>query len=134
MGSSNEYDAATLVGTQDIIVVTINYRLGALGFLHLTGQADAHGNQALLDQTLALKWIYDNAARFGGDKTKITISGESAGAWSVGYLLFMPKSWGYFRNAIMQSGGPTTVSKWIYLFIKDNCVKWKEKGKKAFFS
>lgn len=99
------------MGMQDIIVVTINYRLNALGFLHLSGESDASGNQALLDQYTALKWISENAATFGGDSSKITISGESAGAWSVGYQLFMPASWGYFRNAIMQSGGPTGVSK-----------------------
>ena len=95
----------------DIVVVTINYRLDALGFLHVGGENDAKGNQALLDTTLALKWISENAQKFGGDNTKITISGESAGAWSVGFMLFYPKSWPYFRNAILQSGGPTGISK-----------------------
>ncbi len=113
LGSGGDNDPSVMVGVQDIIVVTINYRLGALGFLHMAGQADASGNQALLDQQMALKWISDNAATFGGDKSKITIDGESAGAWSVGYQLFMPNSWPYFRNAIMQSGSPTTISKYL---------------------
>ena len=113
-GSSSDYRPLTVVATQDIIVVTLNYRLGALGFLHLAGEADASGNQGLLDQNLALKWIFENAATFGGDKTKITISGENAGAWSVGYHLFMPISWPFFRNGIMQSGGPTGISKLLH--------------------
>jgi len=88
-----------------IIVVTINYRLDALGFLYLEN-SNASGNQGFLDQAMALQWIYDNAFSFGGDNSKITLGGESAGAWSVGYHLFYPGSWPYFRNAIMESGGP----------------------------
>ncbi len=68
-----------------------------------------------MDQHLALKWVYDNAELFGGDKTKITISGQSAGAWSVGYHLFYPHSWPYFRNSIMESGGPTGSSNFKLL-------------------
>ena len=90
-------------------VITINYRLNALGFMHLA-DTDATGNQGLHDSTTALKWIYKNAINFGGDNTRITISGESAGAWSVGYHLFLKESWPYFRNGIMQSGGPTGIS------------------------
>lgn len=70
---------------------------------------------------MALKWINENAKTFGGDRSKITISGQSAGAWSVGYHLFYKESWSYFRNAIMQSGGPTGISD--YFFIK---IKFKE--------
>jgi len=106
VGDGAGYDASNIVAMKDIIVVTINYRLNALGFLGLE-DTEATGNQALLDQTLALKWIHENAFTFGGDNSKVTINGQSAGAWSVGYLLFYNKSWGYFRNAIMQSGGPT---------------------------
>lgn len=76
-------------------------------FFRFAEGTDATGNQGFLDQSLALKWIYDNAFSFGGDNSKITISGESAGSWSVGYHLFYPGSWPYFRNAIMESGGPT---------------------------
>ena len=109
MGASTQFSPFTLVAMSDIVVVTINYRLNALGFLHVRG-TKVGGNQALLDTTLALKWISENARMFGGDTSKITISGESAGAWSVGFLLYYPKSWPYFRNGIMQSGGPTGIS------------------------
>jgi len=105
-GDGASYDPSNFVAMKDIVVVTINYRLNALGFLGLEG-TEATGNQGLLDQTLALKWIHDNAFTFGGDKSRVTITGQSAGAWSVGFLLFYENSWAYFRNAIMQSGGPT---------------------------
>lgn len=109
-GDGASYEPSTIVAMSDIIVITINYRLNALGFMHLAG-TDATGNQGLHDSTTALKWIHKNAVTFGGDKSKITISGESAGAWSVGYHLFLKESWPYFRNGIMQSGGPTGISK-----------------------
>ena len=99
------YEGSTLASYSGVIVVTIQYRLDSFGFLHLS-DSDAIGNQGFLDQHLALKWIYDNADRFGGDRSKITISGQSAGSFSVGYHLFYEKSWPYFRNAIMQSGSP----------------------------
>lgn len=108
--ASDFWEPSTLVAAGDIIVASINYRLGIFGFLHLS-DSDATGNIGLLDQQLAMKWIYDNADKFGGDKNKITIFGESAGANSVGFHLFMESSWPYFRNAIMQSGGPGGVSK-----------------------
>ena len=113
-GTSSLYDGSTIVSMTDIIVVTLNYRLNALGFLHVAN-TDVTGNFGILDQSLAMKWIYENAMYFGGDKSKITISGESSGAWSVGFHLFYPKSWPYFRNAILQSGGPTGVSKYMHL-------------------
>ena len=107
-GSSTDdrFEGSTLVSMSGIIVATINYRLDAFGFLHLAG-SDATGNQGFLDQHLALKWVYDNALSFGGDNSKITIAGQSAGSWSVGYHLFYPNSWPYFRNAILESGAPT---------------------------
>ena len=107
-GSSTDdkFEASTLVSMSGIIVVTINYRVDAFGFLHLAG-TDATGNQGFLDQNMALQWVYNNAHTFGGDKTRITISGESAGSWSVGYHLFFPGSWPLFRNAILESGAPT---------------------------
>jgi len=77
-GSGSLYDGSFLALTQNIIVVTINYRLGAFGFFYLSG-TDAVGNQALRDQNLALKWVYNNAHTFGGDQKRITLDGQSAG-------------------------------------------------------
>jgi carboxylesterase type B len=107
------YEGSTLAAYGDIIVVTIQYRLGAFGFLHLADSL-AKGNQGFLDQHLALKWVYENADKFGGDRSRITICGESAGAFSVGYHLMYEKSWPYFRNAIMESGGPNVII--LYMF------------------
>ena len=85
-----------------IVVVTIQYRLDVFGFIRLES-TDATGNQGLLDQSLALKWVYENIRNFGGDPSKITIQGVSAGASSVSYQLLYPGSWPYFKNAIVQS-------------------------------
>jgi para-nitrobenzyl esterase len=81
--------------------------MGALGFLSLPGM-DSYGTGAFgfLDQQLALKWTYDNAALFGGDPNKIAIFGESAGGSSVTYHLMARSSWPYFSRAIIQSGAP----------------------------
>jgi carboxylesterase type B len=96
------YDGAYLAQSQGIVVVTLNYRLGALGFL--AGSAGLTGNYGIMDQQLALAWVRDNIAAFGGDPTRVTISGESAGAGSVGvHLLSAPASKPLFRAAIMQS-------------------------------
>ena len=108
MGTASYYDGARIATMSNMIVVTINYRLGALGFMYVNG-TEAQGNQALRDQNLALKWIYNNAARFGGDNQRITIGGESAGSWSVGYHLIYKDSWPFFRSAILQSGNPVTL-------------------------
>jgi carboxylesterase type B len=96
------YDGSYLASQHDIVVVNMNYRLGALGFLG--GVAGLKGNFGFMDQQLALEWVRDNIAAFGGDPTRVTISGESAGAMSVGlHLLSAPKSAPLFRAAIMQS-------------------------------
>ncbi|XP_076449266.1 acetylcholinesterase-like isoform X2 [Babylonia areolata] len=99
------YDGSKLAVTQNVIVASMNYRLGPLGFLY-TGTVDAPGNQGLLDQSLALKWIYDNIERFGGERNTITIFGESAGSMSVGFHLLSNLSTNHFSRAIMQSGAP----------------------------
>lgn len=88
---------------ENIILVTINYRLGALGFLN-TGTPDAPGNAGLKDQVLALKWVRDNIKSFGGDPNAVTIAGQSAGSASVHYLLLSPMAKGLFKRAIAQSG------------------------------
>lgn len=89
--------------TKNVIVVTMNYRLGPFGFLSL-GTEDVPGNAGLKDQTLALKWVQTNIEYFGGDPGKVTIFGESAGGASVQYHLLSPMSKGLFSGAIMQSG------------------------------
>lgn len=84
-----------------VVVVTINYRLGAHGFLWF-GEGPA--NLGLLDQIQALRWVRENIAAFGGDPASVTVCGESAGAMSVGCLLAMPAAAGLFQRAILQSG------------------------------
>ncbi len=99
------YDPSVRVAaSREHIVVTIQYRLGHLGFMYIK-DTPATGNQGILDQNLALKWVYDNAERFGGDNQKITIGGQSAGGLSVGYHLLLEKSFPYFKNAILESSG-----------------------------
>ncbi len=92
-----------------VVVVTVNYRLGALGFLahpELTRESDhrVSGNYGLLDQSSALYWIHNNIAAFGGDPDRVTIFGQSAGALSVEALMESPLSEGLFSRAIIQSG------------------------------
>ena len=107
-GAGIDYDSSTLAAMSDIIVVTINYRLGPFGFFTIL-DTEAKGNQGFLDQSLAFKWVFENAHLFGGDKTKIAIGGESAGAWDVGFHLLYKPSWPYFSKAIMQSGTPADI-------------------------
>jgi para-nitrobenzyl esterase len=107
-GSQALYDVRPLVRRADAVLVTVNYRLGALGFLHsaeLAGEDfDVAANAGLLDQVAALVWVRDNIAAFGGDPGSVTIFGESAGGMSVGSLLGMPAAHGLFQKAIAQSG------------------------------
>ena len=84
-----------------IVCVTINYRVGAEGFLYL---GEGNANRGLLDQIAALEWVRENIAGFGGDPGNVTIFGESAGAMSVATLLAIPRAVGLFRRAIAQSG------------------------------
>lgn len=84
-----------------LVVVGVNYRLGALGFLAVPGVSP--GNLGLLDQAAALRWVRDNVAAFGGDRESVTVMGQSAGGGSIGALLAMPSARGLFRRAIMQS-------------------------------
>jgi para-nitrobenzyl esterase len=93
-----------------IVLVSINYRLGALGFLahpELTAESPhtSSGNYAVLDQIAALQWVQRNIAAFGGDPARVTIGGESAGSWSVNTLVASPLAKGLFIRAIGQSGG-----------------------------
>jgi para-nitrobenzyl esterase len=104
-GSGKIYDGRWLVSRGDVIVVTINYRLGTLGFLAhpALGPPGDVGNYGLQDQQAALRWVRDNIADFGGDPGKVTVAGESAGGMSVCDHLVAPDSKGLFRAAIIQS-------------------------------
>jgi len=107
-GSQAIYDGATLARRGDVVLVTVNYRLGPLGFLRLAdltnGKIPAGGCEGILDQIAALEWVRDNIAEFGGAPGNVTIFGESAGGMSVGTLLAAPAARGLFHKAIPQSG------------------------------
>ncbi|NNL66080.1 MAG: carboxylesterase/lipase family protein, partial [Myxococcales bacterium] len=107
-GSQTIYDGDRLARRGDVVVVTINYRLGALGFLHLAELCpdlqDAVSNCGIRDQVAALRWVRENIAAFGGDPGNVTVFGESAGGMSVGTLLGTPSAQGLFARAIPQSG------------------------------
>jgi len=112
-GSYPIYDGSMLA-RQGVVLVTINYRLGDLGyFAHpaLTAEADAKaplGNYGMMDQVAALRWVRDNITAFGGDPSHVTVFGESAGGGSVIYLLANPAARGLFSKAIVESGGGLT--------------------------
>ncbi|MGW2860720.1 carboxylesterase/lipase family protein [Streptomyces sp. NPDC001205] len=99
-GSVSAYDGSAFA-RDGVVYVSINYRLGADGFLRLPDRPD---NRGLLDQIAALEWVRDNIEAFGGDPGQVTVFGESAGAMSIGALLSMPRARGLFRRAILQSG------------------------------
>jgi para-nitrobenzyl esterase len=104
------YDGATLAARGDVVVVSIQYRLGIFGFLELGelggGDYAQSGNIGILDQIAALRWVQGNASAFGGDATNVTVFGESAGGASIYGLLATPKAQGLFHKAIIQSGDP----------------------------
>ncbi len=107
-GSEPLYDGARLAKRGDVVVVTLNYRLGAFGFLYLGELGGAEyaqsGNLGLLDQVAALEWVRDNIAAFGGDPGNITVFGESAGSMSTCTLMAIPAAKGLFSRAIAESG------------------------------
>ena len=107
-GSIGTYNGKYLAARGDVVVVTINYRLGARGFLNLhdatDGKHPASGVEGLTDQITALRWVKENIAAFGGDSGNVTLFGESAGAMSIGALLAVPATHGLFHKAILQSG------------------------------
>jgi len=112
-GSTPIYDGDTLARRGDIVVVTINYRLGALGHVHLKHALgedfkDA-ANAGSKDQAAALQWVHDNIEAFGGDPDNVTVAGQSAGAMSVGALLAAPTARRLFKRAILQSGAANNV-------------------------
>ncbi len=99
-GKDPMYDGSALARRGDVVVVTINYRLGTFGFLYLKGKTINVGS---LDQILALKWVNENIEKFGGDPENVTIFGESAGGYSVIALCTMPTAKGLFKRIIAQS-------------------------------
>lgn len=105
------YNGAVLAASQNVIVISMNYRLGPLGFLYLNTE-EAPGNMGLLDQQLALQWIHSNVVHFGGSPQDLTLFGESAGAASVAYHMMANDSRDLFHSAILQSG--SSLAHWAY--------------------
>jgi len=107
-GSTPVYDGQDLARRGDLVVVTVNYRLGALGYTHLASTLGAgfeqSNNLGVRDQIAALEWVRDNIERFGGDPGNVTLFGQSAGAMSIGALLGAPRARPLFQRAICQSG------------------------------
>ncbi|KAH6923654.1 hypothetical protein HPB50_004394 [Hyalomma asiaticum] len=101
--SYSNYTGAALAAKTGLVVVSMNYRLGMLGFLD-ANSPEAAGNMGLLDQNMALKWIQQNIREFGGDPSRVTLFGESAGAMSVHAHMLSPVSRGLFQRAYMMSG------------------------------
>src|SRR5216683_6170285 len=113
IGSGSFHDGTPFAAHGDVVMVTLNYRLGSLGFLHLVEPGSeayaVSGNCGLLDQVAALQWVQNNIATFGGDPDRVTVFGESAGAMSIATLLALPTAQGLFQQAILQSGAAQTV-------------------------
>jgi para-nitrobenzyl esterase len=138
-GSSPIYNGRHLAETGDVIVVTINYRLGAFGFLRLNdrtnGAIASGGREGIADQIAALTWVRDNIAAFGGDPDNVTIFGESAGAMSVACLLASPRAKGLFHKAILQSGSahltrePEHADRVAHVFLKHLDIAASEASK-----
>jgi len=114
-GSSQDIDGSAFAAKANVVLVTVNYRLGALGFASLP-QLDAEspthssGNYALMDQQAALGWVRDNISAFGGDPRRVTAIGESAGAFSIWVHMISPGARGLFQRAITQSGPNSSLS------------------------
>jgi para-nitrobenzyl esterase len=107
-GSTPIYDGYDFAERGDVVVVTLNYRLGALGYLHLndiaSDEMEGASNAGVRDQIAALEWVQENIEHFGGDPGNVTVAGQSAGAMSIGALLGAPSARRLFHRAILQSG------------------------------
>ncbi len=104
-GSEAAYDGAALARRGDVVIVTLNYRLGPFGFLRGKELGlDSTGNEAMLDQIAALDWVQGEISAFGGDPANVTVFGNSAGAVNIACMLTMPRARGLFHKAILQSG------------------------------
>jgi para-nitrobenzyl esterase len=118
MGSGDMLDPSRLAADNGVIVVTINYRLGILGWLShpalratIEDPADASGNYGTLDMIRGLEWVRDNIAAFGGDPNRVTVFGESAGGMNVFSMLLSPLARGLFHGAIAESGSPVSMTR-----------------------
>lgn len=113
-GSSPYYDGTALAKRGDVVVITVNHRLNVFGYLHLADLAGADfsgsGMAGMLDLELALKWVRQNIASFGGNPDNVTIFGESGGGFKACHLLAMPSAKGLFHKAIIQSGSALDAS------------------------
>lgn len=112
IGSGDIYDGASLCTRGDVVVVTLNYRLGMLGWMgldHLDPELAGSGNNGIRDQIEALRWVRANIAAFGGDPNNVTIFGESAGGGSVSGVMCAPEADGLYHKAIIESGAVGTL-------------------------
>lgn len=125
LGQAELYDASLLALTGDVVIVTINYRLGVFGFLS-TGDDASLGNFGLWDQHLSIKWVHDNIASFGGNPQSVTIFGQSAGGWSVSFQSIATQNKGLFQRVIVQSG----VSNSFEAITKNQLENAKQLGSK----
>lgn len=116
------YDGSHFAALGDAVVVVPNYRVNVFGFLYV-GTPDAPGNQGLWDQRLALIWVRDNVAAFGGDPQRVTLMGQSAGSISVGYHVLSPLTRHLFHRAVMQSGTP-------FYKVEENKITGPEKARR----
>ncbi|XP_033208216.1 cholinesterase [Belonocnema kinseyi] len=114
-GASNLFPAHILAGFYDVVVVSINYRLGALGFLS-TADENSPGNYGILDQAMALRWVHENIANFNGDPNAITLFGPGAGAASAGLLMVAPRTRDMVSKVIAQSG--SALADWALIIDK----------------
>ncbi|CAJ1454995.1 unnamed protein product [Effrenium voratum] len=126
--SDAEYNATQLAASQDVVVVTVQYRLGVFGFLGnaLMRPRDpkgSTGNYGLMDNIAALQWVKENIASFGGDPDRVTIFGESSGAGSVSLLMGVKEAWPYFHRGITESG---TGSFWTYITMDAANSNWEK--------
>lgn len=106
--SVDENDGSALALLGNVVVVTLNYRISAFGFLNANNGQNGPNNVGLLDQRAALEWVHNNIKQFGGDPQQVTLFGESAGGHSVGLHMISPASFPYFKRAILQSGVPVS--------------------------
>lgn len=130
-GSQSVYDGSVLAREHDVVVVSVSYRLGVLGFL--ATDEDGATNLALRDQLAALRWVRDNARAFGGDPDNVTVFGESAGAVSIACLMCSPAASGLFHRAIAQSGAgrrlvaPEMAAEWSTAVLSaTGCASFEE--------